>query len=132
MTEKIYGDWRDDIVALGISLHMAESKYASPMCLKHGWLHMRKKKINIWQCDICKCKIELDEQEYRAWRRKYANSLYSAAPPLKGSRCLTYKQPAKPKEMELCSRCLSSFGRCLVEIPEIEEKPIHSIMPASG
>jgi hypothetical protein len=111
----IYGDWRDDVVALGIPLHMAESKYASPMCATHGWLSMRKKKINVWQCDRCKCKIELDEKEYRAWRERYGNSLYSAAPPLKGSHCLTYSSPKTPMQMERCAECMRSFGRCLVE-----------------
>jgi hypothetical protein len=118
----IYGDWRDEVIALGVPLNMPESKYASPMCPKHGWITMRKKKINVWQCDICKCKIELDEQIYREWRKKNANNLYSAVPPLKGSHCLTYKQEYleeklkwKPKEMELCLECLQSFHRCLAE-----------------
>jgi len=122
MTDIIYGDWRDDLIALNIPINMAESRYASPMCPKHGWLWMRKKKINVWQCVQCNCKIEIDEQEYRAWRKKNCNNLYSAVPPIKGSRCLTYKQSVleqksewKPKEMELCPRCLASFGRCLAE-----------------
>lgn len=110
-----YGDWRDDIVALGIPLHMAESKYASPMCPKHGWIRMRKKKINIWQCDDCGFKVILDETSYRIWRKTNANNLYSAVPPIQGSRCLTYIEPKSPRLMAECDICIKSFGRCLVE-----------------
>jgi hypothetical protein len=122
--ELIYGDWRDDIIALGIPLHMPDSKYASPECPTHGWISMRKKKINIWKCDRCKCEIILDEKTYRDWRNKNANNKYSLVPPIKGSHCSTYITPQNPKNMEGCAECMQNFGRCLVEMSlvKIENK----------
>jgi len=112
----IYGDWRDEVIALNIPLNMPDSKYASPMCPKHGWLTMRKKKINIWECSQCHCRIELDEQIYRAWRKKNCNNLFSKVPPIHGSKCARYLHPENPKQMEGCQECMQSFGRCLVEM----------------
>jgi len=65
-----YGDWRDDVLESGITLCNEDSRFAEPACEKHGWLGMRKKKINVWQCNYCKFRVEIEEDVYRQWLKE--------------------------------------------------------------
>lgn len=102
--EMKYGDWRDKLIAEGIPLSLEDSSYAAPMCPRHGWITMRKKKINVWKCSACDFEVSLDEQEYRAWRAKAVNAPQHKMPPIK-----TEKSDEEIGIIATCPSCHGSF-----------------------
>jgi hypothetical protein len=45
-----YGDWRDDVLAMGISLGMPRTMSARPICPQHGPWFVCKRGVSRWKC----------------------------------------------------------------------------------
>jgi len=69
---KQFGDWRDDVLAMGISLHLVHSTCAEPVCPQHGWLWIRKK-VSYWKCTHVDDEVEKEIK--RKWHEDHPRHL---------------------------------------------------------